>query len=164
MVRRLRRFLMLAVMACTAAPALAQNCLIEAQTYYRDMRLGPAIDVLEQCRAEGLPGLDRSQKTAALRLLSISYFARGDTTLARTAVEDLLAEDRRSRSDPLEDPVFFQDWVHDLRPKLWHRKWWVRITGGALITGAVVCRLAGCFSSDPRPLPGANEFPLPPSN
>lgn len=163
-VRRLQCLMMLALVGSMAAlaqvqeqqpQAQAQNCLVKAQTHYRNMRLKEAIRVLDDCQDQGWQGLDNSsQKTAALRLLAISYFTRGDSTLAQTSVIALLEVDGRYRSDPNIDPVFFETWVHELRPRAWHQKWWVRAAGGALISGVAGCWAAGCFTSKPKDLPG----------
>ena len=155
---------MAALAQAQETPAPTQNCLVKAQTDYLNMRLEDTIRVLNKCKEEGLPDLDRSQKTAALRLLAISYFASGDSILARTSVVDLLKVDRRYRSNPNIDPVFFETWVHDLRPKAWHQKWWVRAAGGALISGVAGCWMAGCFTSKPKDLPGPGSGFFPESN
>ena len=167
-----RRIMMLAVIVGVAAPVLAQeppaqNCLVEAQNSYRNMHLSQTIEVLKQCRDRGWPGLVTTQRIDAFRLLSLSYFARHDTALARSAVVGLLEEDRRYRSDPLKDPVFFQELVRELR-RPWYLQRWV-LVGGAIGGGLVTCAIAGCFTSDPTsptPLPGTEGFPLPdpPSN
>ena len=49
----LKRMLVLAVIGCATAPALAQNCgMDEAQNHYDNMRLNEAIRLLEDCRRE----------------------------------------------------------------------------------------------------------------
>ncbi len=155
----LRGVLGLIVIACMAPPTLAQNCLDEAQISYRNMRLSEAIGVLEDCRGRQWPDLETSQKTAALRLLAISYFASRDSVLATGAVVELLGEDRGYRTDPDGDPEFFQRWVGELRPKAWYQKRWIQITGGLLIGGTVGYLL---FKPETKlPLPG--DF-FPPSN
>ena len=155
-----KRVLIVAVIGGMAAPALAQNCLDDAQRRYDNRRLSEAIFLLEDCKSQGWPSLDTRQKTTALRLLAISYFATREPESARESVRLLLREDDDYEANPDEDPLFFQAWVDELRPKAWHQKWWVRIGGGAVLGGVLVFALTG--GKKTQPLPGPGDF-FPPS-
>ena len=149
--------LALALLACVAIPALAQTqtCLQAAQQSFYNKRLDETILVLEDCKSRAWPSLNASEKTAALRLLAISYFATGEDNFARMSVEDLIREDRSYRANPQLDPVFFQALVREFRPK-WYQKRWVQLIGVAVVGGTVAFALTR--PEGPQALPGP---PLP---
>lgn len=165
--------LTLALLACVlpAMPARAQaTCddalLTDASQSYDLGLFDEAIGTLKPC----LPGRlrrgeqhfrGRGQATQALRLMALSYYAKREPDSTRQWVERLVKRDRGYQADPLEDPLFFQYLVDDLRPPRWYQKTWVQI-GGALVVVGVVSYLL--FKSEPSPLPGPEDVFRPPDN
>ena len=157
----LTRMLVLAVIGCMAAPALAQNCLMEdAQNHYDNMRLIDAIRLLEDCRrGDRWWYLEKAQKAGALRLLAFAYDARNEPDSSRAAVRALMLEDQGYRA-AATDPEFFQAWVREFRLR-WYQKRWVQLGGAAVIGGVLSILL---LRTNPSDLPGPPMYPSSPGN
>ena len=131
----LKQMLILALIGGIAAPTLAQNCrrMDDVQSHYDNMRLNEAIRLLEDCRrGNQWEALDIAQKVVALRLLALSYIAKNEMDSSKVAVQELMQENRGYRA-PVDDPMIYQNWVNDLRPKAWYQKRWVQLGGLAVV-------------------------------
>ena len=134
--RWLYRILVLLLIGGAAAPVLAQDCLDEARDTFASLRLSETIVLLEDCRSRGWPEMETNQKIAALRLLALAYIEEAEIDKARESVRLLMQEDRGYRA-PETDPMIYQDWVEELRPKTWYQKRWVQL-GAATVVGVVL--------------------------
>ena len=156
-----KRIFLLAVLGCTAAPALAQNCpLDEVEINYRNMRLPAAIDSLNVCRQDRVWNrLGKNDKLRVFRLLAFSYHFKNEPDVARMQVQALMQEEPRYRP-ATTDPEFFQVLVREFTPPKWYQKRRVQVVGGVLI-GAAALIFALTRPEGPQSLPGP---PLPGSN
>ena len=137
--RWFNRVLILTLIGCLAAPVLAQDqpCrLDEARQAFESLRLTETIQELEDCRNRGWPALNTNQKIAALRLLALAYIEDAELDKAEESVRLLMLEDRGYRS-PENDPLIYQYWVKELKPKTWYQKRWVQL-GAAAVVGVVL--------------------------
>lgn len=150
--RWFNRVLILTLIGCLAAPVLAQDqpCrLDEARRAFESLRLTETIQELEDCRNRGWPELDTNQKIVALRLLALAYIEDAELDKAEESVRLLMLEDRSYRS-PENDPLIYQNWVKELKPKAWYQKRWVQL-GGIAVVGVLSFVLLGP-QEGPQPL------------
>ena len=167
--RWFRQVLMFAVIACLAAPTLAQDCsdaqavLKEAQAKYNSLNLPEALDLLKTCQEAGWPGWSKNETVEALRLIAIVYFLTNRPGLARLTVADLLRIDADFNFTE-HDPRALQDMVVHERRELeeYNQRKKFFIIGGsatALIGGVFIAVLSGGKS---KKLPGIPEQLHPP--
>ena len=162
--RWVRQVLVFAVIGCTAAPLLAQDCsedaatvLSNAQSKFDHINFPGVLDILKACQQARWPEWGRNNRVEALRLMAITYYFIREETVARATVTDLLKAD--SGYDlRKEDPVFFEKMVEAEKKK--RKAGWIKkllFGGGATaLISFLVLRPAKL-----KPLP-APDISLPP--
>jgi len=146
--------------AMSAATVWAQG---EAQNECGDKRITDAdqlyklgffdktIAKLRPCMApKGFPS--KALRQPAYRLMALSYFEKDEPDSSRSWIEALMKDENGYQADPSMDPLFFQYWVDELRPK-WYQRRWVKTLGLGMVAGGVSFFLLLRPSTD-KPLPG----------
>ncbi len=167
MAKRLSRHtLVFVVLGCMvpSTTVLGQECaepLLEAaKGTYELGFFDETIETLKPCLPEGFREIRSSgflregQRLRAHRFMALSYFEKGDPDSSRAWVRILMKEEYAYQANLDTDPLFFQRWVDELRPK-WYQRRWVRF-GGVAVVGAMLGFVL--IRGGAEPLPGP---PLP---
>ena len=165
--RWLKWIMALAVIGCTALPAVAQGVQVCACTEGTPTRLQGALRnmllsdnllcELTECEEEDWPDSfwsTREKEDAYRYMVFFHHFKGGDAASVRRSVERLL--DVNPRYDPDPDPFFFQNMVEEektARRRKKRRNRFIGFGGAALISGMAAYFLSRTTPPDPLPLP-----------
>ena len=121
-----------------------------ADVWYKLGLFDEAIAKLRPCVPKGFPS--KALRQPAYRLMALSYFEKDEPDSSRSWIEALMKDENGYQADPSMDPLFFQYWVDELRPK-WYQRRWVKTLGLGMVAGGVSFFLLLRPSTD-KPLPG----------
>ena len=157
------------VLAQAPQPECTPRILNRADTMYNLERYDSTLVLLTPCLAQegGAEKEDQERfsdeedEVAAYRLVALSYFANQKFEVAKDWIRMLVRTHRDYTTNPDQDPLFFQEWIEQYRPKKWHQKTWVWVVGAATV-GAVSFFLLRSKPSlpldGPPPLPSSSSF------